>query len=415
MKLLWIVNIVLPRAAHLIDSKPIAFGGWVSQMVNQLSADPQVQLSVVTKTSLVKTVQKHQLENVTYYFVPESSMNRYDANEHYCAYVLSDCNPDLLHAEGTEQQFTYRMLTMWKGKNIVSMQGIINGYEPYEFGNLPIEKLLFSLNPSKVIFALSMLVNKRFRFKPRLKFEAETIGLAQHIFGRTLWDKAHAFALNPRAPYFHCSRTLRPSFYKNFSKIESQPYSLFIGNASNPRKGAHFVIEALALLKTDFPEIKLYVAGNSPFPKSWKDWKKKIGYPNYLLGLIQKHKLEKHVIFTGILAEEEMATKMAEMSAYIMPSTIENSPNTLGEAMMLGVPCISAVTGGTPQMAKDEEEALFYRDNDSKLLAYQIRRVFIDATLRHSLSEQGRKRAHKNHDSVKNFQDLMAAYHSILT
>lgn len=414
MKLLWVVNIILPQAAHILNENESAFGGWISQMVNQLSKKPDIELAVVAKSDKVNDVKKHLHGNVTYYFVPQRNGNKYDVEEKYCNYVLQDWNPEILHTEGTETQFTFRMLNLWKGKNIVSMQGIINGYEPYEYGNLQIDKLLFSFNLRDVLFGFSLLLNKKIRFQPRLKFERRTIQLAQHIFGRTLWDRAHAYHLNPKATYFSCNRTLRPSFYKKINRSKVEPFSIFIGNASNPRKGAHFVVKAIANILDEFPDINLYVAGNSPFPKRLFDWKKKIGYPNYLLRLIREYGLENKVHFTGVLNEKKMADHLSKMSMFILPSTIENSPNTLGEAMMLGVPCITAVTGGTPQMAIDEEEALFYRDNDEKLLAYQIRRILIEDGLASKLSINGMKRAIENHNPTKNFDDLIKAYKYIL-
>lgn len=405
---------MLPKAAHLIGSDKIAFGGWVSQMVDQLSQAGDIDLSVVCKTPLVSEVEVHNFDRVTYYFVPENKLNKFDCRAEDCQYVLSHCNPDLLHAEGTEQKFTFRMLSMWNGKNIVSMQGILNGYEPYEFGLIPMEKLLFSWSPMSWMFAFSALLNKYFRFKPRLKFEQDTIGLAQNIFGRTLWDRAHSYSLNKHAAYYHCSRTLRPIFYTARKPRTISKHSIFIGNASNPRKGAHYVVEAIQLLVSDFPDIKVYFAGNSPFPRGILDIKKKIGYPNYLLNLIRKHKLEKHIEFTGVLSEIEMCERLESAEIFVMPSTIENSPNTLGEAMILGVPCISAFIGGIGQMAKDEEEILYYRDNDPVYLAYQIKRLFTNRNLYEKLSENGQKRARNNHDKDKNFKDLINAYHTIL-
>lgn len=414
MRLLWVVNIVLPQAAHIIDEKETAFGGWISQMVNRLAKKQDIVLAVVAKTNKVKDVIKHHHNGVTYYFVPQRKRNKFDVEEIYCRNVLKDWKPNLLHAEGTETQFTYRMLNLWRGKNIVSMQGIINGYEPYEYGNLQIDKLLLSTSIRDILFGFSLLLNKRIKFLPRLNFEKKTIELAQHIFGRTLWDKAHAYHLNPKAPYFNCNRTLRPSFYRESNRSNVEPFSIFIGNASNPRKGAHFVIKAIANIIDEFPDINLHIAGNSPFPKGLFDWKKKVGYPNYLLRLIRKYDLEDKVCFSGILNEKQMADYLSKMSIYILPSTIENSPNTLGEAMILGVPCIVAVTGGTPQMAVDENEALFYRDNDDKLLAYQIRRILIEDGLASKLSINGGKRARLNHDPQVNFDALIDAYKVIL-
>ena len=99
---------------------------------------------------------------------------------------------------------------------------------------------------------------------------------------------------------------------------------------------------------------------------------------------------------------------------YVLTSLIENSPNTLGEAMILGMPCVSAYTGGASEMAIDEKECLFYRANDPKLLAWQVKRIFDDDGLAQKLGDSARKHALTTHDPEKNRDALLAAYEDIL-
>ncbi len=44
---------------------------------------------------------------------------------------------------------------------------------------------------------------------------------------------------------------------------------------------------------------------------------------------------------------------------YLLCSSIENSPNSLGEAMLTGVPCAAAAVGGVPSMLSEKEGELF--------------------------------------------------------
>ena len=111
---------------------------------------------------------------------------------------------------------------------------------------------------------------------------------------------------------------------------------------------------------------------------------------------------------------EKMIERMLTSNIYILPSLIENSPNTLGEAMILGMPCVSAYTGGASEMAIDGSEALFYRANDPNLLAWQIKRIFDDDNLAKRLGKNARKHAQKTHDPVINSNALMSAYKDIL-
>jgi len=99
---------------------------------------------------------------------------------------------------------------------------------------------------------------------------------------------------------------------------------------------------------------------------------------------------------------------------YAMASIIENSPNTLGEAMMLGMPCVSSYAGGAPGMARDESEALFFRAGDPVTMAHQIKRLFDSDALCARLGEAAHARAAQSHDPEANLQGLLDAYRAIL-
>ena len=105
---------------------------------------------------------------------------------------------------------------------------------------------------------------------------------------------------------------------------------------------------------------------------------------------------------------------MAASHVYVMASVIENSPNTLGEAMMLGMPCVSSYAGGAPGMARDESEALFFRAGDPVTMAHQIKRLFDSDELCQRLGEAAHARAAQTHDPEANLRDLLEAYRAIL-
>lgn len=410
-KLLWCVGYVLPDAMP-DESEKIVFGGWVSEMVRELSRIKHIDLGVAMKASVTDLIKK-EIAGVTYYYLPESRV--YDVNEKDVIKVYEDFEPGLVHAEGSEQAYTNTFLRNWNGKNVVSMQGVINGYEPYEFGGLSIEQLLFNFNPRNILFGLSLLVNKRLIFDKRLKVERDTITRAENILGRTLWDRSQAFAINAKAPYFYCPRNLRKSFYdKNWDIKTKEDFSIFIGNSASPRKGAHFVVEALAQLKVEFPKVKLYVAGDTPHPSSVSDWKKHIGYANFFLRRIKNLDLEDNIEFLGILNEHQMSERLSRVHVYVMASVIENSPNTLGEAMIMGVPSVSSFNGGVPSMASDASETLYYRDNDPRMLAFQIRRIFRSDTLALELSDKAKVKARNTHNRAENIHLLLDAYEEIM-
>lgn len=413
VRVLWTSNIVLPAAAESLGLATTPFGGWISTMVDRLSELPEFQIGVAMRAEVAE-YQHLRVGRVDYFALPRRRLNRFDVRQGDCERALSAFNPDILHVEGAEMRYARRFLESWSGPKLLSMQGVINGIAPYEFGRLPILQMLSPRAPRVAATVLALFLSHRLRFLPRLKHERASMACADHIMGRTLWDKAQASALAPHASYHACSRILRPPFYSGrWRGLDCERHTIFIGNCSVPRKGAHVALRALALLRRDFPDVRLYIAGQDPLSLPRTSIKRHIGYPMYLRRLIKTLGLEDCVEFTGMLQTEEMVSRMARSHVCLMCSMIENSPNTLAEAMILGVPTVSAFCGGVPSMATDEHDALFYRADDAVMLAYQVGRIFRDDAFASRLSSSAQRRAQDTHDPQRNFEDLLRAYASI--
>ena len=414
IRVLWIVNIVLPAVATELGLEKTPFGGWLTLMTDRLAARDDFRIGVAMRAP-VKTLTRIEKNGIVYYAMPQSASDAFDVDDATVSSVLADFTPDMLHAEGSEMAYTRRFMKAWAGPRLLSLQGVINGNRNYDLGRLPLVSMLNPLRPATALTALALMANHVLRFRPRLAAERETIGLADHIMGRTIWDRAQAWSINPRAAYHHCSRILRDAFYGAQWKAGGyEPHSIFVGNAASPRKGTHVVIEAVRLLRPAYPDLRLHVAGESPAALPARSPKRHIGYPAYVLDLIRRHGLQDCVSFTGLLDAEGMARRMEQSHVFVLSSIIENSPNTLGEAMMVGTPSVSAYTGGVPSMAADEVDVLMYRPDDPAMLAMQIKRLFDDPALCKRLSASARKRARKTHDPEANVQALVDAYGRIV-
>ncbi|MBV7377956.1 glycosyltransferase family 4 protein [Maritimibacter dapengensis] len=414
-RVLWTSNIDLPAATASLGLKSQPFGGWLSLMTERLAQTGRFHIGVAMRSESAEFAHV-EVGGIDYYALPRTRTDRFDVAQSDCARVLRDFSPDILHVEGGEMRHALRFLETWQGPRLLSMQGVVNGYAPYELGRLPILRMLSPARPRIMATATALLAQERFRFRPRLAFERATMQAATDIMGRTLWDRAQAHALAPHARYHHGGRILRSGFYgTSWKGATCEKHSLFVGNGAAPRKGAHVALAALAILKRSFPDVHLYIAGEDPDTLSKRSLKRWVGYPVYLRHLIDTLDLEDNVTFTGILNETKMIERMASSHVAVMSSLIENSPNTLGEAMILGVPVVSAFAGGAPSMARDEREALFYRPDDPAMLAFQVRRIFQDEALARSLSEKARLRAGETHDPDRNLAALISVYDQILS
>ena len=413
MRILWMVNIPLPAACAALGLPESPFGGWLTTMTQRLAKVPGVQLGVAMRAP-VRELRSADVDGIRYYALPQAGKGGLDARDEDCARVLADFKPDLLHAEGSEMAYTRRLLQAWGGPSLLSLQGVINGIEPFYMGGLRPARMLASLRPRQVLAALALMMNKWFRFDPRLRGERETIAMARHIMGRTPWDRAQAWAINPGAGYHHCGRTLRDAFHATrWRGTDSDRRVIFAGNAAVPLKGIHVLLEALVLLRREYPDTRLVIAGERPGAQASR-FKRLVGYRAYLTDRIRQLGLESQVEFTGVLGASDMAARMARSHVYAMASVIENSPNTLGEAMLLGMPCVSSYAGGAPGMAHDEGEALFFRAGDPVTMAHQLKRLFDSDALCAQLGEAAHARATRNHDPDANLQGLLDAYRTIL-
>jgi len=417
MKVLWIVNLLPHDISQKLNIASENLGGWVESMAGELKQHEDIQLAIACKCSADLTFHKN-VNGIEYYSVPYSSSTPLSEIEKTCSLIIEEYHPDIIQIEGTEFLHAKAMLMVAKSKGIptvVSLQGILNGQYQYQCGQLQIDDMMFSRSFKNIFTAWVLHLRKTRWYKKRMGPEAEIIKMADRVMGRTTWDKAHAYRINPNAKYYTCNRTLRTPFYEKRWNINTmERHSIYIGNGYYALKGLHFVVQALPELIREYPDIKVYVAGVKPFYEGYKRPFYKKGYGLYLEKLIKDLKVEDHIIFTGSLKAEEVADRLTKVHAYVLCSAVENSPNTLGEAMLLGTPCVAAYVGGVSDMATDGESALFYRNDDPALLAWNLKRVFDDDQLALRLSENGRKRALITHDPKKNAEQLIANYKDIL-
>ncbi len=418
MKVLWAVNLIPANLSAKLNMTGEVLGGWVESMAAQLREYKEIELAVACKCDSNVSFCE-ELDGVKYFSIPYSSATSVSQLQSICEKIVDDFKPDIIHIEGTEFLHSKAILTAAKSKNtpaVVSMQGILNGYYNYQCGELHIDDMMFSRSLTEIFAAWIMHLRKTRWFKPRMKAEREIIARADYILGRTTWDRAHSYAINPYARYYTCSRVLRKPFYEEqWSLQKAERHSVYVGNGYNALKGVHYVVMALPQLIREYPDIKVYVAGYKPYEEKDNRSFIKKGYAAYLKKLVYDLGVQNHIEFTGPLKAEQVAKKLSEVNAYVLCSTIENSPNTLGEAMMVGTPCVSAYVGGVSDMAEDGKEALFYRSDDPKLLAWNIKRIFDSDDLALTLSENGRRKAFATHDARNNAQLLVDCYKDILS
>ena len=268
----------------------------------------------------------------------------------------------------------------------------------------------------KELLDKSNIVHQRAEMEERGAYEIEALRKARHVIGRTEWDEACTCQINPDIVYHHCNESLRESFYHHAWDIEKcQRHSIFVSQSNYPLKGFHMMLEAMPYILAAWPDAHLFTTGTKPArPKTLRRKLARRSYPQYILELLEKYGLEDHVTFLGQLSEEEMCRRYLRSNVFVSPSSIENSSNSIGEAMLLGLPVVSSDVGGVKDFLRHGENGYLYPFDAPYMLAYYVCRAFKDEAEAVRCGAEARKKALMIYDRKTNLEQTVSIYRTIV-
>ena len=222
-------------------------------------------------------------------------------------------------------------------------------------------------------------------------------GLAEPFFAQA-WSRVrrslqHADALAVPTEFLQqvfAGRSVRAEIVPNildnqlFQPARETPQRLHIVVTRNlePLYDNASAIRAFALIKQQVPDAQLTLAGEGPERSA-------------LQALVETLQLHDSVHFAGRLPREQIASLLQSARVVLNPSTADNSPNSLIEAMAAGVPIVSTAVGGVPQLCRPDREALLVASGDVDAMATAILRLHRDEALRRQLTDAGLRRANE--------------------
>lgn len=449
MRVLWVCNIILPVVAEHLGLAGSNKEGWLSGLCSVIllrQRENQIDLHVAFPVD--REMDGYEEEIATragrlhcYGFYEDvKHPERYDAElETRLGRIMDRVAPDVVHCFGTEYPHTLAACRAFPRKDriLIGIQGLCTVYANAYFADLP-GKVIRS-ETLRDVLKKDSIVRQRDKFVRRGMMEMEAISLAGNITGRTAWDRYYTDRWNPRANYYAMNETLRENFYEGrWEEGACIPRSIFLSQGDYPIKGLHYLLLALPAIQARYPQTRVYVAGNSIVKQgTLKDRLKISAYGKYLLGLIRREGMEDSVVFLGPLNAEEMKERYLRSHLFVCCSAIENSPNSLGEAMLLGMPCVSADVGGIPSIFRGGEDGILYEgfrsadnpfDNicDSNIseeeklernagrLANAVIEMWENEEKRERYGANARNHAKKTHDREANYQRMTEIYAKIM-
>lgn len=288
---------------------------------------------------------------------------------------------DLIHIHGSENQYLAACASLDIPK-VLSVQGIMTE--------------CYKVIPETFSY-------RRFYWLLASYYERRHCRNLSHFMCRTHWDTAWVSRLNPQATVHQVWEMIRSDFFAVNDDFSGQTNLLYVGGLQS-MKGFDELLLALDLVKVTHPSTKLIILGTRPTDFGPVE------------RLIQKLRL-RHVSmadldFRGMQDADGLIKAYRESFCLVHPSYIDNSPNSVCEAQIAGLPVVASNVGGVPSLIEHDLTGLL-TTLDPADIAHQILRLKSVAGLAVTISRQSRSMARERHDPDRIKEDVLNTYRAV--
>ena len=315
--------------------------------------------------------------------------------------IIEEYKPDLIQVFGTEWPFGL----ISKYTNIPTVVHIQGSMVPYNNAMFPPGYSLFTqiwyLFPNIKKMLKAVLEYKK--SKSREYIEREIWKATKYYMGRTEWDRSLVNIMHKDAAYFHVEEALRPQFTQNEKKwlpTQNKKWTLVSTGCSSFWKGPDVLLKTANILKNSGVDFEWLVAGNMP--------------PELKMVVERKEKQryrDNNVRFLGFIGADDLKKLLLSSSCYVHTAYIENSPNSICEAQMLGVPIVATNVGGISTLVNGYDNACLVPANDPWQMADGIMEI---CSRQKDLKEASNESVLVRHSPENIKQQLFACYKQIM-
>lgn len=314
--------------------------------------------------------------------------------------IIDDFKPDMIQCFGSE--WPYGLIAEYTNVPVViHMQGFANIYnESCELVYSDWEYIRCNNYNPKVAF--TTLTNRKKNLSGLSK-ERHVMKINKFFMGRTHWDEAIVCNYSPKSKYYYCPEALRPEIYDapKWKPNKSTTMRLVTITQAGTLKGNEIILRTAKILKEQFNYLfEWEVAGNT---EAFKIAERKTGI---------KHE-KYNISLLGMIDASKVAEKLSCSDLYVHPAIIDNSPNSLCEAQVVGCPVIAANVGGITSFVEDGKTGILYPYNEPHMLAFKIMELNKKNNFQKQLSDNEIKVAVDRHNPENIYRYLYAVYKSI--
>lgn len=392
-------------------------GGWIASLFHQLANMQGVILGVASYGNN-KCLKKEG--HIPLYFISSTRLTTKEKflalrgnflgwlrqeNEHMEALndIIEDFKPHVIHVWGTETDFGL-IAKRTQVPVVLHLQGLHN---PICNALLPPGFSKFDFIKSNGLTPIKMLFNYRSLcyWKYKCNREIRIFQSCRNYFGRTSFDFRVCKLFSPLSKYYYCGEVLRSEFMDNTKTWELHKGSVIklVSIISSPfYKGLDLILKTALILKSS-TNIKFNwnVVGLNSAP-----------YVESKTGIRAS---DCNVTYCGIKTAEEICDIDLSSDIYVHPSYIDNSPNSVCEAQLLGLPVIATNVGGVSSIVKDGESGILVPANDPYQMAFCISELLSNPQMMEKISKNSINIARQRHSASKIVEDVLSAYRQLNT
>lgn len=391
MRILWFSG-----TPSLYDPRTCGYngGGWVASLERIVRKEETIELGVAFQFD--DATFRHDRDGVAYYPISRVSDEAF-------LRIIGDFKPQLIQIFGSENEFG-KICRLTQVPVVIHMQGCLPAYH----------NALFPIGMGTMDFLTHRGLSWHHRymglrsepgFRRNAEREIQTIQSCRYFMGRTEWDHALVDLFNPKATYFHCEEALRPSFLeekRRWTWHDREGKKQIVSTISRPwYKGCDLILKTARLLRrfTDIDfEWRVYGVPEMRF------FENKYGIRAAEVGVSPM----------GTATQDELVEALVGADCYVHPSYIDNSPNSLCEAQILGLPVLATHVGGIGSLVEDGKSGRLFPANDPYMLASLLKRVFADREMAEALGQGAWERALRRHDPETIGRTLTRIYKEII-
>lgn len=390
-------------------------GGWISSMQNELAKRDDIKLGIAFCRN--GEPAKVEQDGVVYYPIPHHTKSKKDKildlfklndatrdevlwpyYEHKFIEVIEDFKPDVIHIFGSELYHGLAARVAGNIPMVLHIQGLLSLsiYILLPPGFSRREYIMSGKGLKGKFHHLQYLAYwKRSAYR-----EKAILNAVPYVIGRTDWDRQAMAVLNPKAKYYYGGEILRDVFYEARKRQFPNVPTITTTISFPTYKGYDVILKVAYILKN---ELHLKFQWNV--------------YGNINPEFIEKHLGLRHqdlnINLCGVASAETLCDALLSSTMYFHSSYIENSPNSVGEAQMVGVPVVASRVGGTDSMVEHGKTGFLYPVTDPYMAAYYIKRLIDNKEENMAIGKKAREIALVRHDKKQIVKELLDVYEQI--